>query len=189
MACAAEEHDFLKYKSRQGKRPMLLLKNSSPLCPTGLSLAGMEPAGPNQLGKALPGHQHPPSPGKPPPCRGGLCGDRRGGQRPPPAPQHLLTSGSDEGRADEHLINGTYRAPSTLPVIGGFLSLLLLLMCPPWQGVRGGTLSLGITGEPSGTGGMGTDGTARGARHQAGRGWGSLRGIVSTHKQPRGRKK
>lgn len=89
--------------------------------------------------------------------------------------------------ADEHLINGTYRVPSALPVIGGFLSLPLLLTFPPWQGVRGGVLSLRITGELSGTGGIGNHGTARGARRPAGRGKGNLRGTISTP-QPASRK-
>lgn len=91
--------------------------------------------------------------------------------------------------ADEHLINGTYRASSAFPVIGGFLWHSFLLMFPPWQGVRGGALSLGITGELSGTGGIGNYGTAHGARHPAGKGRGNLRGTISTHSQPPERKK
>lgn len=53
-----------------------------------------------------------------------------------------------------------------LPVIGGFLSLPLLLTLPPWQGVRGGAVSLGITGELSSTGRIGNSGTARSGKGQ-----------------------
>lgn len=87
---------------------MLLLKNNPPTPPArrpaGLSLAGMEPAGPGQPGpsgweKLCLAISNPPGPAEPPPRHGSSAGDRGGvgGRQPPPAPQHLLTSGSDEG--------------------------------------------------------------------------------------------
>lgn len=40
MACVAEEHNFLKYKSSRRKRPVLSLKNTSPCAPLGCHSQG-----------------------------------------------------------------------------------------------------------------------------------------------------
>lgn len=74
---------------------MVLLKNDTPTPPArrpaGLSLAGMEPAGPGQPGpsgweKLCLAISNPPGPAEPPPRHGSSAGDRGGGGWWPAAP-------------------------------------------------------------------------------------------------------